>query len=145
MFSAKKLCGRLPAGGATSTVRATLMVVVRLPDVPVIVTVAPPVLAEPLTERLSVLAEEVLGGLRLAVTPDGRPEAVRFTVPVKPCKGITFRAIDPLAVCCNVNAFGDAESVNFGGGGELRAALDPPHPKLAIRQKDPTQSREKRT
>jgi len=59
-------------------------VCVKLPDVPVMVTVAEPVVAVPLAVSVRVL-EVVAGfGLKPAVTPLGNPEADMVTLPVKP-------------------------------------------------------------
>ncbi len=73
---------KLNAGGAMASEMVSLLV--RLPEVPVMVTVE--VLAGALTAavKVSVLLVGVLVGLKAAVTPAGRPEAVSATVPVKP-------------------------------------------------------------
>ena len=64
--------------------RLTVVVAVKLPEVPVMVTVVgPPVVAVPLAVSVSVLllvGLVVLVGLKAAVTPLGRPEAARLTV-----------------------------------------------------------------
>ena len=57
---------------------------VMLPAVPVIVTEANPVAAAPLAEKAMVLVVAVWGGLNVAETPCGRPEAESFTLPLKP-------------------------------------------------------------
>ena len=64
--------------------RETVVVFVKLPDVPVIVTVTVPVVAVPLAVRVNVLVLAVLLGLNDAVTPLGRPDAVKPTPPLKP-------------------------------------------------------------
>ena len=74
-----------------------MAVLVRLPDVPEIVTVAVPMAAVLLAESVSVLAVDVLVGERAAVTPDGRPEAVSATVPEKFPIGVTVIVLLPLA------------------------------------------------
>ena len=56
----------------------------KLPDVPVIVTVLVPVVAALLALRVNVLALVVLLGLKEAVTPLGRPDADKLTLPLKP-------------------------------------------------------------
>ena len=56
----------------------------KLPDVPVIVTVAVPVAAVLLAVSVNALALAVLAGLKDAVTPLGRPEADKLTLPLKP-------------------------------------------------------------
>ena len=56
----------------------------RLPDVPVMVTVAVPVAAVLLAFRVNVLVLDVLAGLNDVVTPLGRPVAVKLTLQLKP-------------------------------------------------------------
>ena len=75
--------------GAGDTVREIVVVLVKLPDVPLIVMVNVPVAAAAPTERVNVLAVVVGFGVNEAVTPAGRPEADRFTLPVKPFCGVT--------------------------------------------------------
>jgi hypothetical protein len=67
------------------------MVVVWLsvPLVPVTVTVADPVVAVVEAVKVRVLVPVVEAGLKLAVTPAGKPLAARATVPVKPFSGLT--------------------------------------------------------
>ena len=67
-----------------------------MPEVPVIVTVAVPVVAVALAVSVRLLVPVVLAGLKLAVTPDGSPEADRLTVPVKPLMGLTVMVLLPL-------------------------------------------------
>jgi hypothetical protein len=71
------------AGGRV-TVRLTVAVCVRLPEVPVTVTaVGPPVVAELLAVRVRMLVVDVLVGLNAAVTPVGSVEVIaRLTAPV---------------------------------------------------------------
>ncbi len=61
-----------------------MAVFVKLPDVPVMVTVTVPVVAVSLAVRVNVLVLVVLLGLNDAVTPLGRPDADKLTVPLKP-------------------------------------------------------------
>ena len=61
-----------------------MVVFIKLPDVPVMVTVDVPVVAVLLAVSVSVLVLAVLLGLNDAVTPLGRPEADKLTFPVKP-------------------------------------------------------------
>ena len=74
---------------AAFTVRLTVVVCVKLPDVPVIVTVNVPVVAPLLAVSVNVLVLVVLLGLSVAVTALGWPEADRLTLPVKPFSGLT--------------------------------------------------------
>src|SRR5712692_683600 len=77
------------AGGAGFTVREITAEFVKLPDVPVMVTVAAPVVAVLLTASAKVLVAVAGLGLNEAVTPLGRPEADRLTLPLKPFCGVT--------------------------------------------------------
>jgi len=61
-----------------------VVVFIRLPDVPVMVTVDVPVVAVLLAVSVSVLVFAVVLGLNDAVTPLGRPDADKLTFPVKP-------------------------------------------------------------
>src|ERR1019366_6476344 len=74
--------------GAGVTVRLIVVVLFKLPDVPVIVTVAVPVAAVTLAVRVSVLLLVAGLGLNAAVTPLGRPDAKRVTLPLKPFDGV---------------------------------------------------------
>ena len=71
-----------PAG--TFTVRESVVLADKLPDVPLIVTVAVPVAAVLEAVKVSVLAPVVELGLKDAVTPLGRPDAARATLPLNP-------------------------------------------------------------
>ena len=64
---------------------------------PVIVTVAVPVVAVLLAVNVTTLVEVVGLVPKLAVTPDGRPEADRVTLPVKPPEGVSVIVLLPLA------------------------------------------------
>ena len=61
-----------------------MVVFVKLPEVPVMVTVNVPVVAVLFAVRVSVLVLVVLLGLKDAVTPVGRPEADKLTLALKP-------------------------------------------------------------
>ena len=69
----------------------------RLPDVPVMVTVAGPIVAALEAVRVSVLFVVALAGLKDAVTPAGRPLAERATDPAKLLSGVTVMVLVPLA------------------------------------------------
>ena len=73
--------------GAAFTVRPTVVVWVRLPEVPVMVTVTVPVVAVPLAVNVSELVLVVGFVPNAAVTPDGKPDAESVTLPVKPLAG----------------------------------------------------------
>jgi hypothetical protein len=79
---------RVKLGGGV-TVTFTVVVAVSAPEVPVMVMAVVPAAAEPLAVRVKVLVVVVLVGLKDAVTPAGRPEAVRLTAPVNPPTSVT--------------------------------------------------------
>ncbi len=92
-------------------VREIVVVFVKLPDLPVTVTEAVPVAAVLLAVNVNLLVLAVLLGLNDAVTPLGRPEADKLTLPVKPFCGVTVMVLAPFAPCTIVKLFGDAERV----------------------------------
>jgi len=64
--------------------RETVVVFVKAADVPVTVTVNVPVAAVLPAVSVNVLVLVVLPGLKDAVTPLGRPDADKLTLPLKP-------------------------------------------------------------
>ena len=58
----------------------------RLPDIPVMVTVQEPAAAAPDAVKVT-LRDGELAELHVAVTPVGRPDADNATVPLKPFSG----------------------------------------------------------
>ena len=112
-----------PKVGDAVTVSVIAVVFVRAPEVPVIVTVAVPVAAELFAVSVNVL-EDVAGlGLNEAVTPLGRPEAVKLTLPVKPFCGMTVIVLVPLAPVAMLRTPGDAERAKFAGAAETVKAI----------------------
>ena len=92
-----------------------------------IVTVEVPVVAVELAVKVTVLVEVVGLVPKLAVTPAGKPEADKVTLPVKPPLGFTVIVLDPVPPCVTLTLVGEAESVKSGA---------PPQPgnlKLAMR------------
>ncbi len=87
------------------------MVFVKMPEVPVMVGVTVPVAAVLLAVSVNVLVLVVLLGLNEAVTPLGRPDADKLTLPLKPFCGVTVMVLAPLAPCAIVKLLGDAERV----------------------------------
>lgn len=53
-------------------------------------------------------------GLKLALAPDGAPDALRVTLLLKPFCGLTVMVLVPLFPWMTVTLVGDAESVKFG-------------------------------
>jgi hypothetical protein len=81
------------------TVRVSVVLRVRLPDLPVIVTDVVVMLVEPFVENVTVL--EVVVGFEenTAVTPFGSPEADRATLLLKPPAGLTVIVLETLPPC----------------------------------------------
>lgn len=71
------------------TVSAMVVEAVTLPEVPVMVTVEVPVVAELLAVNVSTLVPVVGLVPNAAVTPVGRPDAARVTLPVNPPTSVT--------------------------------------------------------
>ena len=67
----------------------------KLPEVPVTVTVTVPVVAVALEDSVKRLV--VVAGLvpKTALTPLGRPDAVKFTVPLNPLRGLMVMVVEP--------------------------------------------------
>jgi hypothetical protein len=72
------------------------------------VTVEVPAAAVLLAVSVSALVVVALAGLNAAVTPLGRPEAVKATLPVKPFFGVIVSVLEPLALCAIDTLVGDA-------------------------------------
>jgi hypothetical protein len=100
--------------GATVTVRAIVVDAVRLPEVPVMVTIATPVVA--VLPAVSVTPLVPVVGLvpKLAVTPLGKPLTVKVTLPVNPFAPV--RVIESLALlpCVTDNVDAVGASVKLG-------------------------------
>jgi hypothetical protein len=99
---------------AEFTVSEMVVVAVKVPDVPVIVTVAVPVVAVLLAVRVNALVEVVGFVPKVAVTPLGRPDAARVTLPENPPRSVTVIVFVPLPPWVTVTLLGDAESVKLG-------------------------------
>jgi len=107
---------RLKSGVAVVlTVRETVVVWLKLPEVPVIVTVDVPVAAVALAVSVKELVVVAEAGLKEAVTPLGRPDADKLTLPAKPFWGATVMVLEPLNPSATVRLLGDAERLKFAG------------------------------
>ena len=80
---------------AAFTVRETVVVAFRLPDVPVMVTVAVPVVAAADAVSVSTLVDVVGLVPNTAVTPVGNPDAARVTLPLNPPRSVTEMVLVP--------------------------------------------------
>ncbi len=85
------------------------VVLVKLPEFPVMVTGEVPVVAVLLAVNVKVLDPVVLAGLKEAVTPLGKLDADKLTLPLKPFCGVTVTVLVPLAPCVTVRLLGKAE------------------------------------
>jgi hypothetical protein len=98
--------------GAGVTVRLIVAVLVRLPELPVTVTVAVPVVADALALSVSTLVSATVPFAKEAVTPAGKPEAASATVPLKPFTPLTVIVVVlPVAPCARLSVVGEAEMV----------------------------------
>lgn len=96
------------------TVSLRVVLAVKLPDTPEMVTVTVPVAAVEVADKVSVLVLEVGFGLNAAVTPLGKPEAERVTLPLKPPTSATVIVLVPLLPCVTLTLLGEADSVKPG-------------------------------
>ena len=68
----------------------------------------------PPADKVSVLVLVVLVGLKDAVTPCGRPESDKLTLPVKPFCGVTVIVDGTWLPRARLNEFDEAERVKLG-------------------------------
>ena len=96
------------------TVRLMVVVWVRLPEAPWTTIENVPMFALLVADNVSVLVAVVLLGLKDAVTPRGRPEADKLTVPVKPFCGVAVIAEEIWLPRARLSELGEAERAKFG-------------------------------
>ena len=97
--------------------REIVTVFVKLPETPVMVIGNVPTAEVPAAVRVSVLVVAVGLGLNDAVTPAGRPEADKATLPVKPNCGVIVMVLVLLVPCVIVMLLKEVEREKFGEGG----------------------------
>ena len=87
---------------------------VKLTEVPTTVTVKVPIVAVPLADRVKALV--VVAGFvaKIALTPFGRPDTVKFTLPLNPFRGWIVIVAEPDEPWGKVRFAGDTESVKLG-------------------------------
>jgi len=115
------------------TVREAVVVLVKLPDEPVTVTVTVPTVAVPVADRVRRLLAVAGFVPKVAVTPFGRPDTVKFTLPLNPFRGLIVTFVEPPAPWKIVRLPGATERVKFGCEDEAQlltklAALTEPMP-----------------
>ncbi len=93
------------------TVRETVVVFVKLADVPVTVTLKVPSAAVLLAVSVKVLVLAVLLGLNDAATPLGRPDADKLTLLLKPFCGVTVMVLVPFVPWTTLRLLGEADRV----------------------------------
>ena len=86
----------------------------RLPDLPLTLALKVPVLAALLTVRVNVLLEVEGLGLKEAVTPIGRLDAEKLTLPLKPFVGLMVIVDVPVLPRAILRLLGEAERLKFG-------------------------------
>ncbi len=79
--------------------------------------------AVPLAVSVNTLEEVEELGLKDAVTPLGKPEAEKLTLPVKPFVGEMVTVLVPLVPCVIVTLLGDAERLKSGVAAEFTLRL----------------------
>ncbi len=67
--------------------------------------------AAALAVNVSVLVDVVGFGLKAAVTPLGRPDAARLTLPLNPFAGFAVIVLVPLLPCTTLNVLGATDNV----------------------------------
>src|SRR5215471_7461818 len=107
----------LDAGAAAFTVRLTVAVWLRPPDIPVIVIVLVPVVAVLLAANVRLLVLAVGFVPNVAVTPLGIVDVDNVTIPAKPFCGVTVIVSAPLLLpCVAVKLAADPDRPKFGAG-----------------------------
>jgi hypothetical protein len=112
------------ADSAFVTVSVTLVVWVRVPLVPVMVSAYVPtgVVELVVTVRVELPVPVTVAGEKLAVAPAGNPLALSVTTPVNPFTAPTLAVYVAVFPSTTVSVLGVAISVKFGGGGVASTA-----------------------
>lgn len=94
--------------------RERVVVLDKLPDVPVTVTVKVPVAAVPPAERVKVLLAVAGFVPNVALTPFGTPDADKVTLALKPLRGFIVMVVEPDVPCRMATLAGEAERRKLG-------------------------------
>jgi hypothetical protein len=105
------------------TVTVSLVVSARAPEVPVIITIAEPGAAVLLALNVSPLVPDVGFVANVAVTPLGRPDAARVTMPVNAPFGVTVIVLVALLPAVTVNWPGELDRLKVGDPAAIRSAI----------------------
>ncbi len=95
-------------------VTVILVVALRLPDVPVIVTVVVLRFDVLAAVRVRTLVEVAGFGLKAALTPAGSPEAINVTLPENAFAGVTVMALVALPPGSRMTVLNEAVRVKLG-------------------------------
>jgi hypothetical protein len=106
----------------TGTVNVIVVLAVRVPEVPAMVTTLVPGAAELLAVNVTELEPLVVAGLKAAVTPAGRPAADRVTLPLKPFWPATEMVLPPVPPSNTLSAPDEEARLKLGTG-MVRAML----------------------
>jgi hypothetical protein len=96
-------------------VSAITTVSVKLPDLPVRVTLDGPVAAELVTASVRIQLTGVVPTLNDPTTPLGRLEMLNVTMFENPFSGVKVRVLLPVAPCAILRVAGEADKENVGG------------------------------
>src|SRR6266568_4674510 len=94
-----------------TTVSMIAVVLVKPPDMPVIVSVTVPAVTVLLAVSVRVLVLVAGFGLKDALTPLGKPDADKLTLLLKPLCGVTVIVLVPVAPWKMLRLLGEAERV----------------------------------
>jgi hypothetical protein len=99
------------------TVRLTTVELLKLPEVPVIVTPTVIAAAELVAEIVSLLVPVLLIAPNVADNPDGKPGGEKLTVlALKPPVGVIVSVVEPLDPGATVTLLGEEERLKLGAG-----------------------------
>jgi hypothetical protein len=104
-------------------VSAIAMVWLRLPDLPVTVTVDGPVAAELVTVSVRTQLTGVVPTLNDPTTPFGRLEMLNVTMFENPFSGVKVRVLLAVAPCAILTVAGEADKENVGGRAMLSVTV----------------------
>ncbi len=92
----------------------TVAVALRLPEVPVTVTLEVPTAAVAVADRVKRLPDVAGFVPKLALTPLGKADTLKFTLLLNPFKGLIVMVVEPDAPWRKVMLAGDADRVKLG-------------------------------
>ena len=101
-------------GVGAFTVKLIVVLLVRLPDVPVMVMLPVPTVAVLLAASVRALELIAVLGLKEAVTPLGRPEADRDTLLLNPFAAVMVIVLLPLEPRVTVTLLGETDKEKSG-------------------------------